>query len=215
MPTDKKYKYPFIPKDIYPAVMYACKLMRENGHAIHWSSNIAAKYYGVSADVIEKHIRARQGAGQKAANEKRSPRKFSFYSVVGISNWENGDPWNERRIWGNEPLSEIMEGLKIKIVRASNDKKAEEQAYSYVMESNDGYHSFERWFDVCTMKKFATKKEAEAYKWSQEEIETAVKKTFPDYRPELTPEQIEMRNSGRNPFYELIHDMEERSSKAK
>lgn len=43
----EKSKYPWIPKEYYAAVMFACKMIRENG-CCNKDVHIAADYYGVS-----------------------------------------------------------------------------------------------------------------------------------------------------------------------
>jgi hypothetical protein len=63
------YKYPYIPKDYYPAVMLACKIIRER-KAFHWAINSAVKYYGVDQEELERYVRARQAAGQRGRKRK-------------------------------------------------------------------------------------------------------------------------------------------------
>lgn len=57
-------KYPWIPKEYYAAVMFACKMLREGGF-FNRSVTTAANYYGVDPDVLAEHVRARQAAGQR------------------------------------------------------------------------------------------------------------------------------------------------------
>lgn len=73
------YKYPYIPKDYYPAVMFACKMIRENGY-FNKAISIASGYYGVDEGELSKHVRARQAAGQRG--KKRG--KFKKYRYKGI-----------------------------------------------------------------------------------------------------------------------------------
>lgn len=68
-----KSKYPWIPKEYYAAVMYACKLIRDNGN-YNKSIRIASNYYDVDEDTLSKHVRARQAAGQKGKT-----RKYKYY----------------------------------------------------------------------------------------------------------------------------------------
>lgn len=57
-------KYPRIPKQYFPAVMFACKIIREEG-AFNKALSVASNYYGVDKSELEKYIRARQAAGQR------------------------------------------------------------------------------------------------------------------------------------------------------
>lgn len=67
-----KYKYPYIPKEYYPAVMFACKMIRDNGY-FNRAIKVASSYYDVDPDEVEEHVRARQAAGQK--DKKRGTYK--------------------------------------------------------------------------------------------------------------------------------------------
>jgi len=76
------YKYPFIPdKTMYAAVMGACSYIRETGYF-----NKAVKYYankyGVDEDELAKHVRARQGAGQKGKS-----RQYKHFVVAVLHNY--------------------------------------------------------------------------------------------------------------------------------
>lgn len=75
-----EYKYPYISdKNMYAAVMGACSYIRKTG----WFNKAVAYYakkYRVDQDELEKHIRARQGAGQKA-NNANNRRKYSWFAV--------------------------------------------------------------------------------------------------------------------------------------
>ena len=46
-----KYKYPYVPKEYYSAVMFACKLIRENGY-FNKAIKTAAKYLSVHGDLL-------------------------------------------------------------------------------------------------------------------------------------------------------------------
>ena len=59
------YKYPYISdKKLYAAVMFACKMIRENGF-FNKACEKAADYYNVDVDDVEKEVRRRQAAGQQ------------------------------------------------------------------------------------------------------------------------------------------------------
>ena len=76
------YKYPYIPKPYYPATMFACKMIREDGF-FNKAISAASRYYSVDPDELEKHVRARQGAGQKAKSATKG-RKYSWFAVQAI-----------------------------------------------------------------------------------------------------------------------------------
>ena len=67
------YKYPYVPKRYYPAVMFACKMIRENGY-FNKAIRTAADYYNVDEEELERHVRARQAAGQ--AGKPRGKMKW-------------------------------------------------------------------------------------------------------------------------------------------
>ena len=68
-----KCKYPWIPGEYFAATMFACKMIRENGY-FNKAIATAASYYGVDEHVLEKHVRARQAAGQRGV--KRGQMKW-------------------------------------------------------------------------------------------------------------------------------------------
>lgn len=58
-------KYPFIAdKKLYAAVMFACKMIREEGF-FYKAVERAADYYNVDEEDVAKEVRKRQSAGQK------------------------------------------------------------------------------------------------------------------------------------------------------
>lgn len=75
------YKYPYIPKEYYAAVMFACKMIRNDGY-FNKAVNTAAKYYHVDASEVAYHVRARQSAGQEGASKGR---KYSWYIIATIT----------------------------------------------------------------------------------------------------------------------------------
>ena len=56
-------KYPWIPREYYAAVMFACKMIRENQY-FNKACRVAANYYNVDEDEVRKHVSARAGAGK-------------------------------------------------------------------------------------------------------------------------------------------------------
>ena len=65
----KTYAYPYIPKQYYPAVMLACKILREDG-TYNRALSIAANYYDVDEDILKKHVDARVHAKKRESGYK-------------------------------------------------------------------------------------------------------------------------------------------------
>lgn len=80
-------KYPYVAdKKMYAAMMFACKMIRENG----WFNKAiytAANWYKVDKDKLEKVVRERQSAGQKA---KAKPRKYKWFTCVVLHSIDGG-----------------------------------------------------------------------------------------------------------------------------
>lgn len=150
-----EYKYPYIPKDYYPAVMYACNCIKKYG-TFNVACEAAANKYGVDSDIVKKHVRARQGAGQK--NKTRS---YKYYVVVGWTDkWlrnfdydillsqEDHDKWKqERKIWS-------------KVIKATSQENAKKQIPSGTM-GRDSFLYGEHITD-CELSEFETQNDAEA-----------------------------------------------------
>lgn len=69
--------YPWIPREYYAATMTACKMIRQSG----WRNKAikyAANKFNVDEETLEKHVRARQAAGQKG--KKRG--KMYYFGIV-------------------------------------------------------------------------------------------------------------------------------------
>ena len=98
-------KYPYIPKEYYAAVMFACKIIRET-HYFNKAIKTAANYYHVDADELERHVRARQAAGQQGAFKGR---KYNYYLVF---------KWIETE---RDPIPSVE---KISVVKATSSENA-------------------------------------------------------------------------------------------
>ena len=55
--------YPYIPKPYYPAVMFACKMLRE-GTGRNTAIYRASKYYHVDAEEVSKYVAQRSSVGR-------------------------------------------------------------------------------------------------------------------------------------------------------
>ena len=69
-----EYKYPYIPKEYFKAVMYACKLIRKY-ETFNVAVRTAANYYDVSVSEVAKHVKARAAAGCAARAKKNRERE--------------------------------------------------------------------------------------------------------------------------------------------
>lgn len=111
-----EYKYPYVPKEYYPAVMFACKIIRQNG-TFNKAINSSAKYYGVDPVVLTKYVRARQGAGQRG--RKRAPYKWYAiaYRIAGDI-YTDFDPFLE---------SDFKTAPSYEVLKATRYRNAREQ----------------------------------------------------------------------------------------
>lgn len=134
------YKHPWIPKEYYSAVMFACKMIRENGY-FNKAISCSANYYDVDYKTLEKHVRARQNAGKKG--HKRG--KFKYYTIYQLI----------ETCEGSQRCCE--KGLVIKALSKNNALK-NKKFVSYL----DGETYYARdFFPICGGE-YATKEEAES-----------------------------------------------------
>ena len=130
------YRYPYIPKSEFPAVMYACKIIRGKGW-YNKAIRIASRKYGVNEDVISKHVRARISAGVKA---KYVP--FSYKYFVVVDRYKNYDTMD-------------YETLRYTVRRARNADNVAKWESTYVRtciaegSSKDGYDDLVEAEAVC------------------------------------------------------------------
>ena len=74
-------KLPYIQdRQLYAAVMGACRYVRETGY-FNRAVNYYADKYGVSANDVAKYVRIAQGAGQKQMNTQRPARHYLWFAV--------------------------------------------------------------------------------------------------------------------------------------
>lgn len=57
-----------IAEEYYPAVMFACKMIRENGY-YNRAINISANYYGVDRGILDEIVEARQVVGPQGKKQ--------------------------------------------------------------------------------------------------------------------------------------------------
>ena len=135
------YKYPYIAnKRMYAAVMGACSWIRESGY-FNKAVSYYAEQYGVDADELAGHIRARQSAGQKG-------KKRGTYKYFVVLTWESCDADGEAHL------------VDIQVKKALNKSNAK-QSWLDFQRRNDygGSYALYRFDEV--LNEFATKKEAD------------------------------------------------------
>lgn len=82
----QKINYPKIPPKYEKAVLYACEQIRETGW-FNVSVDDALDEYGLGEsdrEELERHIRARQAAGQRRASRRKGAYTYRWYSVALI-----------------------------------------------------------------------------------------------------------------------------------
>ncbi len=108
-----KYQYPLVPREYWPAVKFACKMIRENGYR-NKAIRIAANYYDVDENELSKHVAARSAAGKRPKGYKMKwfvvarasyceawmDRNWSFRieygkTAEGLENKFRSQDWNE------------------------------------------------------------------------------------------------------------------------
>ena len=151
------YKYPFIPKPYYPAVMFACSCIRKYG-TFNVAVRSAAKKYGLDEDEIAKHVRKRQGAGQKGQT-----RNYKYYVVTGLTDewWNMGDytlPWSQA---APEEWKEKRKRVATIIKATSADNAVARVANSHEYDRDTMEPAGTFWRDI-TCREFNSKSEADA-----------------------------------------------------
>lgn len=104
----KENQYPWIPRDYYAAVMFACKMIRET-QWFNKSVHTAAKYYHVDEDKLAQYVNERTHA------KKRKPTgKMKWYVVTRQTETEASGAWYNG--W------QVMKGTRAENIRAKLDK---------------------------------------------------------------------------------------------
>ena len=121
-----KNKYPYVEKEYYPAVMFACKMIRENGY-FNKAIKISASYYGVDEEKLKKYVNERRAAGQRG----KSRGEFKFYAVLGyVDMVYNDDEGTHESIYYRNAKEWVEAGRKV-IVKALNYENALSKILSY------------------------------------------------------------------------------------
>lgn len=154
-----EYKYPYIPKEYYAAVMFACKMIRKNGY-FNKAVKAAANYYDVDEREVAKYVRKRQGAGQKGTT-----RKYNYYAVWGYKDYQylNCDVYAYDS-WEYKDDDYIKHAFR-KIIKATSADNAWRK-----VESENGLERFHTGYGdaetgeinvICHIEEYPTKEQAE------------------------------------------------------
>lgn len=140
-------RYPYIPREYYPAVMFACKMVRESGYK-NKAIRTAARYYGVDEDEVRKHFEARTAAG--ARGKGNTGKKYKYF-VVGTYYGSDAEGMNE-----SPSRVEVVKGISKDTVE---NRFAESDLY--FDKSNDYGGSYARYRIHTVIGEYETKEEAE------------------------------------------------------
>ena len=136
-------QYPYIPRDYYQPVMFACKMIREK-QGYTKAINIAAKYYGVDRTELERFVRGRQAAGQKGTT-----RKYKWYAVQ----YSKGNEY-EQVFMADKSCWDVVKAM-------SEDKAMGQIRKGFNTYGTNGFDG--EWPVFGRVKEFETKEDAKAY----------------------------------------------------
>ena len=166
----REYKYPYIPKEYYAAVMFACKMIRENGN-FNKAVKIAAIYYDVDEQDVKKHVRARQSAGQKGTT-----RKYKYYKYAVFKGALYGD--EGYCTWWGLSTQFVFSNLIYGVIKASSESNAQIQLGE----------KYERRFEDALLtvgfKEFDKKSDAENYEFDKNYLWEKIIESGAKDRPE-------------------------------
>lgn len=165
-----EYKYPYIPRGYYPAVMYACKLIRENGY-FNQAVKRASNYYDVDEEEVARYVRERQGAGQKGKS-----RKYKYYVVCGYADYKAYDGGDDIYIYDSEHYTEadyLKYAFKA-VVRATSALNAKKQIQKKneleEWDAGAGYVETGRFYMVCHIEQYDTKQDADSRHFTKDDF---------------------------------------------
>lgn len=171
-------KLPYIPdKDLYAAVMFACKMVRENGY-FNKDCGIAADYYDVDVDEVKRYVRIAQGRGQKQANKRKPKVKYKWYAVYYVIDFLADNDFGNYQA-DDCTIEELVEKAKVEIKRATNMDNVE-KAILHSQNYERGWGTYLQ--DAFKILEFDTKKQAEQFirETSDEEVTEWIKEHWPN-----------------------------------
>ncbi len=134
-----EYKYPYIDREYYPAVMGACSMIRATG-AFNRAVKYYAKKYSVDSKRLEEYIRERQAAGQKGKS-----RQYKYYLICYSRGYADEGFYPPHR--------------KFIIVKATNQRNAENRLWRHDITGDSDYTSLH--YHIGETQAFDTREEAE------------------------------------------------------
>ena len=152
-----EYKYPYVHKEYFPAVMFACKLIREYG-TFNRAVETSADYYGVDKEILASHVRKRQSAGQKGES-----RKYYWFKVYGYQDYIADDDCGTHNSWSYREDDFISERV-VKVVKATSEKNAITAFHNSCNETRDYFVT------PVVVKQFNTHEEAENCRITKDEF---------------------------------------------
>ena len=84
-----EYKYPWVPREYFPAMMGALKMIRETGYFNKAVSYYSGKY-NVDPNTLVKYIKERQGIEQKDKPEVKESKAPEQGLIARIAKLESG-----------------------------------------------------------------------------------------------------------------------------
>ncbi len=136
----------YIPREYYPAVMFAAKMVRE-GTGRNVAVRRAANYYNVDEGEVSSHLAARSAAGRKA---KSKPFTYKWFVVEDQFGTDAGG----------------VTSIKHAVVRGKSADTVNRRFEKKDLEFNR-YHDYGGGYAPChwhaVLAEFATKDEAEEY----------------------------------------------------
>lgn len=137
-------RYPYIDKEYYPAVMFMCKLIRDNNKGYNEALRISSGYYKVDPDVVKQYF------DERAHFKKRNSGYKMKWFVVGET--EGGCECSDQTI-----TYRIVRGRTEDSIRRTLSR----QHLEFDMANDTGsYYSLSMWCSLC--EEFNSKEEAEA-----------------------------------------------------
>ena len=145
------YKMDYInDKDVYKAVMYACKLMKAPYNKYYSDAiGIASNYYDVEYNEVQKYVSQRSGRKKG----KNTGIKYKWY-IVGLFNYCDG-----RDIGSNEFKNEIVIKKASKKENANKVLETTFKGYVAPYEYGEGFNHLMVFNDM----EFVSEKEAAQY----------------------------------------------------
>lgn len=142
-----KSDYPRVPRKYYAAVMFAAKMVRENGY-FNKACRVAANYYDVEEEKVRKYLHERSVAGKKKKIIDAG-KKMHYFVIEQTTSSCEGSQRTREYIIAKGYTKEAVE------------RRISDADWGYTM-ANDygGYYSKDRYSEIVG--EYMTKDEAQA-----------------------------------------------------